>query len=178
MSAALAYPPPPPPLHALSSQWAAKAVANEHFDQIILPLVALGLPLFPVRENAKFPPLFDDFPNKATTDANALRAMWTRPDGQLARYNPAVATGGNLFVIDIDIPGDQEAIGQVLEELGLAGLATYRVRTPSGGLHVYLRAAGVRCSVKRVHPKVDVRGEGGYVLAAGAVTPAGRYVAL
>ncbi|MFC7220983.1 bifunctional DNA primase/polymerase [Streptomyces polyrhachis] len=59
---------------------------------------------------------------------------------------------------------------------------TLRVRTPSGGLHVWYRAAGPRLrssagSSGRVALawQVDVRAVGGYVVAPGTATEAGEY---
>ncbi|MFK8912289.1 bifunctional DNA primase/polymerase, partial [Streptomyces sp. YS-3] len=63
--------------------------------------------------------------------------------------------------------------------------STLRVRTPSGGLHVWYEAVpdgrrwhssvgqGGGCSLAW---QVDVRAHGGYIVAPGTVTPAGRYV--
>ncbi|MFE9454479.1 bifunctional DNA primase/polymerase [Streptomyces sp. NPDC006739] len=60
---------------------------------------------------------------------------------------------------------------------------TLRVRTPSGGLHVWYRAqAGQRwqCSTgsgggRSLAWQVDVRAHGGYIVAPGTVTEAGKY---
>ncbi|MGH3304630.1 MAG: bifunctional DNA primase/polymerase, partial [Streptosporangiaceae bacterium] len=46
--------------------------------------------------------------------------------------------------------------------------ATYSVHTPSGGLHRYFAALDTRPignSAGRVGPMIDVRGDGGYVVA-------------
>ncbi len=50
--------------------------------------------------------------------------------------------------------------------------STYIVATPRGGMHIYLYSpAGmiIPPSVKRLHPKVDVRGRGGMVIGPGSV---------
>ncbi|MFI8909141.1 bifunctional DNA primase/polymerase [Streptomyces albidoflavus] len=60
---------------------------------------------------------------------------------------------------------------------------TLRVRTPSGGLHVWYRAASGhrwRCSTgsgggRALAWQVDVRAHGGYIVAPGTVTEAGSY---
>ncbi|MFJ9041455.1 bifunctional DNA primase/polymerase [Streptomyces sp. NPDC102406] len=60
---------------------------------------------------------------------------------------------------------------------------TLRVRTPSGGLHVWYRAAGRirwQCSTgsgagRALAWQVDVRAYGGYIVAPGTVTDAGPY---
>ncbi|WNI27257.1 bifunctional DNA primase/polymerase [Streptomyces sp. ITFR-16] len=61
--------------------------------------------------------------------------------------------------------------------------STLRVRTPSGGLHVWYRNDGGhpwQCSTGSGHGRalawqVDVRAHGGYIVAPGTVTPAGVY---
>ncbi|MFC7220979.1 bifunctional DNA primase/polymerase [Streptomyces polyrhachis] len=64
--------------------------------------------------------------------------------------------------------------------------ATLRVRTPSGGLHVWYRAVDGRrwqCSTgsgsgRALAWQVDVRAHGGYIIAPGTRTTAGAYTAL
>ncbi|MDT0615357.1 bifunctional DNA primase/polymerase [Streptomyces lancefieldiae] len=61
--------------------------------------------------------------------------------------------------------------------------ATLRVRTPSGGLHVWYRAGDNRrwqCSSgssqgRALAWQVDIRGHGGYIIAPGTTTDAGTY---
>lgn len=61
--------------------------------------------------------------------------------------------------------------------------STLRVRTPSGGLHVWYRNDGGhhwQCSSgsgggRALAWQVDVRAHGGYIVAPGTVTPAGIY---
>lgn len=72
----------------------------------------------------------------------------------------AVATGpvSNVVVLDVDIPAS------------LAGLppltATAMVATPRGGLHFYYASdAPIGNSAGRLGPGLDVRGDGGYVVA-------------
>ncbi|WP_331755969.1 bifunctional DNA primase/polymerase [Streptomyces sp. NBC_01643] len=118
-----------------------------------------------------------------------------------------------LVVIDIDAhsqtppPRDQLLPGiPIPDQVDLTGLATgyhtvgilaalrnatspaddtstLRVRTPSGGLHVWYRAADFRrwhCSTgsgggRALAWQVDVRAHGGYIIAPGTVTKAGAY---
>jgi hypothetical protein len=56
--------------------------------------------------------------------------------------------------------------------------STYTVATPSGGQHLYYRQPAAKHlgnSAGRIGWKIDTRGHGGYVLAAGSITSAGRY---
>lgn len=131
---------------------------------------------------------------RATTDPARIRRAWTaRP------FNIGLATGpAGLLVVDLDTadPGDEvptqwAALG-VRDGTGvLAALVakhgeplppTYTTVTPSGGRHLYFRA--------RIGPplrntagdrgiglgwKIDTRGHGGYVVAAGSRVAQGSY---
>ncbi|MEV0693862.1 bifunctional DNA primase/polymerase [Streptomyces sp. NPDC050388] len=63
---------------------------------------------------------------------------------------------------------------------------TLRVRTPSGGMHVWYRATDSRCwqcstgstGGRALAWQVDVRAHGGYIIAPGTTTPAGTYTAI
>jgi hypothetical protein len=59
----------------------------------------------------------------------------------------------------------------------LAPPPTFTVRTPSRGFHLYYRyPPGVDISIGTdLLPGIDWRGDGGYVVAAGSVTPEGIY---
>ncbi len=118
----------------------------------------------------------------ATTDPDAIRAWWTaEPEA-----NVAIATGAasGLFVVDIDGPEGEDAYGVLLvDHHGLCegdqpdGVA---VRTPGGGWHLYAALpdeARVPNSAGRIAPRIDVRGDGGYVIAPPSIHPeGGRYV--
>ncbi|PWI15278.1 DNA primase [Streptomyces sp. Act143] len=147
----------------------------------------------------------------ATTDPELIDRWWG--DAPSAGVGVACGPAG-LLVIDIDahqvsvvdrahlLPGI--SIPEQVELTGLASgfdtlalLAAYRgeknpaqdedtlrVRTPSGGLHVWYRtpdaATRYRCSTgsgrnTALAWQVDVRAEGGYIVAPGTRTPQGVY---
>jgi hypothetical protein len=100
----------------------------------------------------------------ATADPAQIRAWWT----QWPEANVGVATGGGLVVIDIDPRhGGEEGFDDVVERLGRLP-DTVEAVTGSRGRHIYLRVpegVEVRNSASALAPGVDVRGEGGYVVA-------------
>lgn len=129
-----------------------------------------GWPVFRVRANSKIP--LDRWVNgpsaeRATTDpAVAFVRFQDRPlpyGG--ARCNIGIATGhalpggGYLTVLDLDT-----------DEAGYSGrpdwatVETYKVWTPSGGLHLYYETAEPVKS-GRVAPGIDVKSRGGMVVA-------------
>lgn len=123
---------------------------------------------------------------RATTDPELLAAAWAqRP------YNVGIATGpSGLLVVDLDTLKPQEPKGTpdgvasfkaLCERAGQAVPDTYRVRTARGGEHLYFTqppGARLHCTAGRLAKKVDTRGWGGYVVAAGSTTPDGAYAVL
>lgn len=99
----------------------------------------------------------------ATTDAEQIRAWWSRwPTASVG-----LRTGNGLVVVDCD-PGraDTEAFERSLP-------ATLTALTGGGGRH-YFFAGAAPCSQDRLAPGVDVRGDGGYVVAAPSLHASGR----
>lgn len=94
----------------------------------------------------------------ATRDLDVVRGWWAR----WPRANVAVATGHASGVVVIDIDGPAGLVD--LDALG-SRPATYTVRT-GRGFHLYFRAPRypVPNSAGKVGRKIDVRGEGGYVV--------------
>ncbi|MFF0794319.1 bifunctional DNA primase/polymerase [Streptomyces spiralis] len=160
-----------------------------------------GSHVFPLRPGSKVPALHGEktctgtgectdghlkWEQRATTDPDRIRAAWSR-----APFNVGIATGpSGLLVVDLDTPehkGSSDApdgattFGALCERAGHAVPTTYRTRTPSGGQHLYFTAPdGVRLpsTVEAIAASVDTRAWGGYVVAAGSITPAGPYEAL
>jgi hypothetical protein len=114
------------------------------------------LPCFPcgIDKRPMTPRGFKD----ATTDVKLIEALLRRYPGSLV----GVRTGehSDLAVIDVDPRHGGEAW------LGAQKLPESRIHaTRSGGLHFLFRhRQGLRCSVGRIAPGVDVRAEGGYFI--------------
>lgn len=140
---------------------------------VALACAARGWHVFPCKAS-KAPMTKNGFLD-ATTDVAKITEWWTKRPKALI----GVATGASkLVVVDVDVKGEAD---------GYEGWATLRgedaavedttlVETPSGGLHAYYQANGHRVanSASRLAPGVDVRAEGGYVIAAGS--PGYEYV--
>jgi putative DNA primase/helicase len=103
----------------------------------------------------------------ATTKTATIEAWWkTIPDA-----NIGIATGSvsDLLVVDIDRGNGKDGFASLKaleEEFGDLPMSL-RVRTGSGGLHIYMRMPDqeIRCSTSRLAPSIDVRADGGYVVA-------------
>lgn len=116
-------------------------------------------------------PRTSDGSRGATTDAKQIRAWWVQwPDA-----NVAIATGAGLVVIDIDPRhGGDDALVDLRAKLG-ALPDTVEALTGGGGRHIFLSAPiEVRNSANVLGEGVDVRGEGGYVVAAPSVHASGK----
>jgi len=133
--------------------------ATRSFD---LDLLSTLGPLLPCKDKK---PLTEHGVHDASSDLNQV-AQW------LARWrgcNLAVATG-DVVVIDVDGVEGEATLKDVEAEFGELP-ATLTVRT-GRGRHLYFRApagSDVRSTTNLCGPKLDVRGHGGYVVAAGSV---------
>jgi hypothetical protein len=141
-------------------------------------------------------PALRDWEHQAGTCPERIRNLWTarlQGHGWHVRQplNVGIACGpSGLVVIDLDVAKpDQDRAGWPQPWLNrgftsgadvLATLAdragntvpdTYAVATASGGRHLYFTApdgVGLRNSAGHLGPMIDVRGQGGYVVAAGS----------
>ena len=109
----------------------------------------------------------------ATTDTATIRGWWERwPDA-----NIGIATGGGLVVIDVDPRhGGDDGLVDLRRTLGELP-DTVECLTGSGGRHIYVSVGEgvvVRNSAGTLAQGVDIRGEGGYVVAAPSVHTSGR----
>jgi hypothetical protein len=134
-----------------------------------LRYAGLGLRVIPLRPRDKAP-ILSDWPAKATTESDTIRKWWQQyPDANIG------LVCGDLFVLDVDgAPGwdSLAAVGLKPEQLPVTWLAeTGR----EGGQHLFFRSqSGLRSRV-RLLPGVDIKGAGGYVVAAPSVHPNGNH---
>jgi hypothetical protein len=170
-----------------------------------LRLAERGWPVFPLRPGMKTPALHGrnncprsgscaqghlGWEQRATTDRPVIERCWSH-----AAYNIGLATGrAGLVVVDLDtaehgqalldgwsiggISSGADALAHLANQAGHGLPETYTVRTPTGGMHLYFLAPQgikLRNTTSCLGPLIDTRAQGGYVVAAGSVAPAGRY---
>lgn len=108
-------------------------------------------------------------------DVAQVREWWTRwPEANVGVVTGAVS---GIVVLDLD-RGHAEGVDGLrsVADAGLHLPPTPCVRTPSGGLHAYFRHPGKTVpNAAGLLPGVDLRGDGGYVVAPPSATDAGRY---
>jgi hypothetical protein len=136
-----------------------------------LALARRGLAIFPCLPRDKRPATANGCKD-ATTDLATVRQWW----GLEPRYNVAVATGAISRVFAIDIDGlDAELELRRLEAEHGELPPTVEALT-ARGRHLYFRMPDkpVCNSASKIAPGIDVRGDGGYVIAPPSVHPSGR----
>ncbi|MFD5522304.1 bifunctional DNA primase/polymerase [Streptomyces sp. NPDC127066] len=133
------------------------------------------------------------------SDPQQVQAWWS---GRFKRAHVGLLTGRGadgrgLVVVDLDMPksdaqplegrwsgchGGTDVLELLAREAGADWPDTYAVLTPSGGMHLYFEqpsdgpligcATGEGPTAPHIGPLVDVRGVGGYVIAAGSYSTA------
>ena len=124
-----------------------------------------GIPVFPCIGEGKRPLTRAGF-HDASCDVDRVRGWWSRwPNANIGM--PTGATSG-IDVVDIDVAGEASGFS-AFDRAATARLVEgelARVRTPSGGLHVYFPAEPSRPQRcwQAAAAQIDFRGAGGYVL--------------
>jgi hypothetical protein len=138
----------------------------------------LGIRVIPIRPGHKYPGI-DAWQTKATDDTDVVTSWFT---GDYKTYGIGIATGrtkyGQIFVVDVDDRDEYRGSDTLhdLEQRYGALPETVTAITGTGGQHLYFYSpvevrndAGSRLGVG-----LDIRGEGGQVLAAPTVHPNGK----
>ncbi|MFE5671683.1 bifunctional DNA primase/polymerase [Agromyces sp. NPDC056523] len=133
-----------------------------------------GIPVFPCVPGGKVPLTRAGF-HDASRDDEQVVAWWTRwPNANLG-----VPTGNasGIDVVDVDVAGETSGF-TAFERAARAGLVDgelARVRTPSGGLHVYYPTSPSRPQRcwQAAAAHIDFRGTGGYVLVPPSIVANG-----
>lgn len=127
----------------------------------------MGLSVIPLHGKK---PYFDDWPNQGTTQEPIIRKWWA----QDPNANVGVVTGkkSNVFVVDIDPKnGGQESIEALFAKHGRFE-STWTAVTGSGGTHYFFRYPAMEIGTKAgILPGIDIRGNGGQVVAAPSIHP-------
>lgn len=144
---------------------------------IALDYAKRGWHVFPVTQN-KIPFPKTHGHKEACCDEKKIRALWDR----FPKANVAIATGkkSGVFVLDVDVKeckvGD-ESLRNLEKEFGELP-QTVECITWSGGRQIYFRYPEnieIFNSQSKVGQDLDIRGEGGYVVAPGSAVNGKTY---
>lgn len=151
-------------------------MANDLMMAYALEYANQGFAVFPLSPKDKFPIYAGGF-KIATTNPEQIGKWWRRnPDA-----NIGIATGaasGGLVIIDLDVDDDK----------GINGFETMRdwershgdlpdtanTITGRGGYHLFYRSNEPIKNRVGILPGVDVRGDGGYIVAPPSIHPNGK----
>ncbi|HOX23508.1 MAG TPA: bifunctional DNA primase/polymerase, partial [Elusimicrobiales bacterium] len=123
----------------------------------------LGWAVFPLLPNSKEPLTKHGFKD-ASKDPAIIKRWWAEHPSA----NIGIATGiiSDLVVVDVDVKNGAKGF-ESLATLGELPV-TLAVQTPSGGQHLYHVAPGpLRCRIGLL-PGIDIKADGGYVVAPGS----------
>ncbi len=108
----------------------------------------------------------------ATTDPGIIEAWWNKwPDANVGIVTGAVS---GLVVLDVDRHGEDgmKTLADLEREYGSIP-STLQVKTGGGGIHYYFRypKEGKAPCRTRIYPGIDIKGDGGYVVAPPSLHP-------
>ena len=149
-----------------------------------LAYAAQGWAVFPVTAAAKKSHKAERYSNGAkwgaTRDPREVRQDFTRWPG--ARIGIVTGADSGIVVVETDTPEGHGVDGAIaLAELEAAHGTlpeTLQAISPSGSIHRYFKHPGVgikvKCSASAIGPGIDVRGDGGMVVAPPSINLDGR----
>lgn len=132
-----------------------------------LRYVRLGWPVIPLKGKL---PLTENGSKDASLNEGQIRAWWEK----WPNANIGLATGHRFFVVDVDIKGGGEDTWDMLRAQHAALPETIEAVTGTGGRHILYALPSefpVNNSQGKIGPGIDVRGKGGYIVAAPSVHP-------
>lgn len=123
----------------------------------------VGWSVIPVRPDKRPLVPWKEYQHKRADDQQ-IRTWWAQyPDAQIGIVTGAIS---NLTVVDVESDGDPGVVGMDV---------TMTASTGGGGWHFYFLYDNDFTNAVRLLPSVDVRSEGGYVVAPPSETQKGAY---
>lgn len=148
---------------------------NNSLKEWALYYASLGLAVFPLKPKGKAPAINNGF-HRATTDPKQIKSWWENtPD-----FNIGIATGqpSGLLAIDLDIDDEKGVNGyEILKSWQQNHGAlpdSWQSITGRGGYHlIYGASEDFKCKTG-LYEGVDIRANGGYIVAPPSLHPNGR----
>jgi hypothetical protein len=145
------------------TDWSVTRLSTTDLFQAALRFAERGWLVMPCRPGEKVPATANGLKD-ASSDWDQIISWW----GRIPQCNVAVCTGAESGFVVLDVDGDAgaESLTELEREHGQLP-STLSVVTPSGGQHYYFTHPGeeFRNSAGKLGAGLDIRGDGGYVLA-------------
>jgi putative DNA primase/helicase len=144
--------------------------AETNFKDEALALAQQGYAVFPLTPRDKVPLKDSNGCKDATADVDQVQRLWSATPNA----NIGIATGApsRVVVLDIDGPEGEERLRAL--ELEFGALPETLQASTSRGRHLYFRDPGdLRNSASQLGKKLDIRADGGYVVAPPSIHPDG-----
>jgi RecA-family ATPase len=150
------------------------------FEEVALEVAKRGFHVFPLVPGEKVPAI-KEWPDEASRDKDKIANWWKRnPEANVGICTNRFKDDKALVVIDVDKKHDKNGY-EVLRELADSGnrlVSTLAVKTPSGGKHLYYsvdRGKNIRSGADVLGVGVDIRADGGFVVAPGSKVNGTKY---
>ncbi len=147
-----------------------------------LEYASRGWRVIPIPAGLRFPQGFSEWQKDATTSLPQIQKWWGQ---DYPGYGVGIVTGvqSNLFVVDVDVKEGKQGAESVaaLEATFGPFPDTYEVITGSGGRHLYFTMpagqviTNANTALRAQWPDIDIRGEGGFVVAPPSSNNYGSY---
>ncbi len=134
--------------------------------EVALSYAEEGYHVFPCRRDKR--PYIEGWPERATTDSGTIREWWEK----WPRANIGLPTGkiNGFWVLDVD---GEKGRGSLMRFMSDIPHDTPRVNT-ANGYHLYFEhIEGLSTNAGKVAEGLDIRTDGGFVVAAGSVHESG-----
>jgi len=140
-------------------------VAQQAKCRWALYLARQGFGIFPIPARSRVPSKGVSWSDESLTSDPEVIEQWFDLDPEI---NYGVCPGENFAIIDLDLKGGQNGVEAFeLLELQHGEIPTLRVRSASGGLHVYVAVPHPVGNGHRFPEGIDLRGARGYVVGPG-----------
>jgi hypothetical protein len=135
--------------------------------ELALSYAARGWQVFPLKPGSKVPATPNGFKD-ATTWKHQIRNWWGLENPS---YNIGIATGEKSGIVVLDVDKKHGGLETFDNALAPTCPPTFTVQTGGGGIHLYFAHPGEAVNNRAgLLPGIDIRGDGGYVVAAGSIT--------
>ena len=152
-----------------------QAADNARLLEDALRYAQRGWKIFPLAPRSKLPLIGKRFGGRGVLDATCDEAQIRRWWECQPVANIGVATGDGLVVLDVDVKHGGDETLAALEKTHGTLPKTPLAFTGGGGWHYFFRVEhAIKNSAGKLGTGIDIRGDGGYVVAAGSTHENGR----